>query len=426
MTGGEESSSTFAKSQGEAALSLLFLRSLRINGLLSQLPTLSFAAMNSLFSDCPDRRGTGSIKWDLKPSLDPFWVADMDFVSPEPVLGALSQRVNHGVFGYAQAHEGLIEAVVIYLRERHGHAVASEQIVHLGGLVPALSLAARAFGESGDALMTCTPVYPPFLSVANDAGMETIRVPHRLENGQWTFDWEAMEQNVTQRTRLFLLCNPQNPLGRCFTMEEVQQVASFCQRHDLILVSDEIHCDLVLNETETPFFSALRLAESFHEKLIVLQSPSKTYNIAGLGYAYAVIPNAQVRKRFEKAKGHTSPEINALAYYAAEAAYRHGEPWRQELIRYLGKNRDLVEEFVPDHLPKVHLPKIEATYLAWLETSACGMKNPARAAEEQGLFLSDGAYFGYPQAMRLNFATQQDRVLEALEKISEIDGLADM
>ncbi len=383
--------------------------------------------MKSLFSECPDRRGTGSIKWDLKPSFDPFWVADMDFVSPEPVLEALRVRVNHGVFGYAQPHEGLINTIAGYLQDRHGFSSGlgkvENMLVHLGGLVPALSLAARAFGQPGDQLMTCTPVYPPFLSVAEDAGMGTIRVPHRLDDGRWTFDWEEMERKVTDRTRIFLLCNPQNPLGRCFSKDEVQKLARFCQRYDLLLVSDEIHCDLVWDEEETPFFSALRLEQEFHDKLIVLQSPSKTYNIAGLGYAFAVIPNPGVRKRFRDAKGHTAPEISALAFYAAEAAYQYGGPWRQELIAYLTKNRDLVEEFVREKLPQVRLPRIEATYLAWLETSSCSLENPAKAAERQGLFLSDGAYFGYPAAMRLNFATQQERLLQALEKIAQMGEL---
>jgi len=281
------------------------------------------------------RRGTGSIKWDRRPELDPFWVADMDFVSPPCILDAVQQRLSHGVLGYAQAHEGITEAVLSYLQNRHGAAVSENALVHLGGLVPALSLAARGFTEAGDNLMTCTPVYYPFLHVGKDAKIDTLAIPHIHQEGRWTFDFEEMEKQVSTKTKIFILCNPQNPLGRNFTKEEVIKVAEFCDRHQLVLVSDEIHCDLVFNESDQAFFSALNLPDKLRQKLIVLQAPSKTYNIAGMGYAFAVIENPSIRNTFCATRGHTLSEINCLAFYAAEAAYKHGEPWRQELLSYL-------------------------------------------------------------------------------------------
>ena len=366
-----------------------------------------------------DRRGTGSIKWDRHPDLDPFWVADMDFAAPPQVLDAISERVRHGILGYAQAHDGLNEAVLAYLQQRHGARVPPDHVVHLGGLVPARSLGARAFGDPGDAVMTCTPVYPPFLSVAKDAQMETLAIPHSLDaENRWSFDFSAMEAAVTSRTKVFFLSQPQNPLGRTFTRDEMVRLAEFCHRHDLILMSDEIHCDLVLEEETTPFFSALNLPENLRSKLIVLHSPSKTYNIAGLGYAYAVIEEPSLRRRFTAARGHTLPEINCLAYYAAEAAYRHGEPWRQELLAYLRNNRDIVTGFVRSELPNVSIPAIEATYLAWLDCTALGLDNPAKHLEKtQSLFLSDGAFFGVPGCIRFNFGCPRARVLEGLEKV---------
>jgi cysteine-S-conjugate beta-lyase len=365
------------------------------------------------------RRGSGCIKYDRRPELDPFWVADMDFVSAPCIVAALHRRVDHGVFGYAQAHEGLNEAVIGYLRTRRKAEVSQEQIVHLGGLVPALSLAARAFCKPGDAVMTCTPVYPPFLGVHHDAGVVLQAVDHLISDGNWTFDWEEMEKTVTPSTRVFLLCNPQNPLGRVFPPGDVLRVAEFCERHDLILVSDEIHCDLVFDEAATPHVSALNLPARFANRTITLLSPSKTWNIAGLGYAYAVIPDDAVQRKFRAARGHTLSEINALSYYAAEAAYREGEPWRQALVAYLKTNRDTLVSFVAENMPSLTVRPGEATYLAWIDASAPGLENPALHFEKTaGLFLSDGAFFGWPRHIRFNFGCPRERMLEGLEKMA--------
>ncbi|MGJ8671587.1 MalY/PatB family protein [Rubritalea sp.] len=365
------------------------------------------------------RRDTGSIKWDRRPELDPFWVADMDFTSPGCILEAVQERVSHGVLGYAHAHDGVTEAVLEYLKSRHGANVTENSLIHLGGLVPALSLAARGFVKPGENLMICTPVYYPFLHVGNDAKCETISVPHVEIDGTWTFDWEEMEKQVSAKTKLFILCNPQNPLGRNFTKEEIIRVAEFCHRHDLLLVSDEIHCDLVFNEDTQPFYSALHLPEKLRQKLIVLQAPSKTYNIAGMGYAFAVIENPDTRKTFCDARGHTLAEINCLSFFAAEAAYKHGEPWRQELLAYLKKNRDTVIDFVRSELPAgCTIPNIEATYLALVDTREAKIRHPAQVIEKHSkVWVNDGTAFGAPGQFRFNYGCPHSRVLEGLEKI---------
>jgi cystathionine beta-lyase len=372
------------------------------------------------FDQIIPRRGTGSIKWDRFPTLDPFWVADMDFMSPPAVLDVLKERIAHGVMGYAHAHDGLVEAIGEYMQSRHGLAIEEKEIVHLGGLVPALSLAARAFGKPGDAVMTCTPIYPPFLGIHNDAEMEVIAVPHVEVNGQWGFDWDAMEAAVTPETKLFLLSNPQNPLGRVFSQDEMSQLAIFCERHDMILISDEIHCDLILDDEATPHVCAAGLPEQLQKRIITLLAPSKTYNIAGLGYAFALIRDDSLRRKFCAARGHTLPEINCLAYYAAEAAYRDGEPWRQDLIAYLRKNRDTVTDFVRSRT-KFIIPDIEATYLAWIDCRSMGIENPAQFFEQEaGIYLSDGNYFGAPGHIRFNYGCPHSRVLEGLEKMANV------
>lgn len=361
------------------------------------------------------RRGTGSLKWDRRSDLDPLWVADMDFESPPEVIQAIQDRVAHGVFGYAVPHPSLIETIHRYLENRIGVRVEEEQLIHLGGLVPALSLGCRAFAEPGEAAMTCTPVYPPFLGTHKDNKMALITTDHIQVNGRWTFDWEAMEKAVTPRTKVFILSNPANPLGRAFSKEEMIQLAEFCDRHDLILLSDEIHCDLIHDEEKTPHFSALNLPEELRERTVTMLAPSKTYNIAGLGYAFAVIPNDSLRRKFNAAKGHTLAEINCLAYYAAEAAYKYGEPWRQDLLSYLRSNYQLLAETVTREIPGAEIPNIEATYLAWIDLRKTGISSPMKKVEEAGLFLSDGAFFGHPDCLRINFGTQKARLENALE-----------
>ncbi|MEP2774929.1 MAG: PatB family C-S lyase [Luteolibacter sp.] len=369
------------------------------------------------FDTVLERKGTGCIKFDRRPELDPFWVADMDFVSAPCILEALHKRVDHGVYGYAMAHPGLTEAIRGYLKKRHSVTLNEDQLIHLGGLVPALSLAARAFCEADDELMTCTPVYYPFLNVHKDAGAKLLTVDHVLENGRWEFDWAKMEETVTERTKIFLLCNPQNPLGRVFTEEEVIRLAEFCERHDLILVSDEIHCDLIL-EDGLQHYSALKLPEHLAKRMITLLSPSKTWNIAGLGYALAIIPDDSVRRRFNAAKGHTLAEINALAYYAAEAAYGEGEPWRKQLIAHLKSNHDELVRFINEECDGLSIHPLEATYLAWIDARELGVENPAHFFEkEAGLFLSDGRQFGWPGYVRFNFACPRKRMLEGLGKM---------
>ena len=364
------------------------------------------------------RRETGSIKYDRRPELDPFWVADMDFASAPAILAALHARVDHGVFGYAQPHAGLTAAVLDYLKTRRSAEVPPEQLIHLGGMVPALSLAARAFCGPGEAVMTCTPVYPPFRNVHHDARVDLVTVDHVFNNGRWEFDWAAMERAVTKQTRVFLLCNPQNPLGRVFSNAEVLQLAAFCEAHDLVLVSDEIHCDLIFDEAATPHVSALSLPPALAQRTITLLSPSKTWNIAGLGYAFAVIPDDSLRRRFAAARGHTLSEINALAYYAAEAAYRHGEPWRQALMAYLNRNRDTLVDFIRSHCPGLAITPGEATYLAWIDARQLDHDSPATHFEQRaGLFLSDGAAFGWPGWVRFNFGCPHATLMAGLEKL---------
>ncbi|MDB4680049.1 MAG: PatB family C-S lyase [Planctomycetaceae bacterium] len=371
------------------------------------------------FDQLPERRGTGAIKWDRFPDYTPFWVADMDFASPDCVVEAMRRRVDHGVFGYAQAHAGLIEAVLGYLQEMHHVQVDEKDVVHLPGMVLALSLACRALAKPGDQVMINSPVYYPFFNVARDADAELIDVPFTRDETTWRFDWDAMESAVTSRTRILILCNPQNPLGRVFKEEEIRMLAEFCERHDLVLLSDEIHCDLIL-DSETSHYSALRLPESFQDRLITLMAPSKTYNIAGLGYSFAVIRNPELRRKFNDARGCTVSEVNALSMYAAEAAYKSGEPWRRDLIDYLRGNRDLLADFIDQEMPVLKIQEHAATYLYWIDCAALEVSHPVQFfAKEAGVFLTDGTPFGSSQHVRFNFGCPREHMLKGLQAMKE-------
>lgn len=376
------------------------------------------------FDTVIDRRGTGSLKWNRYAGTDilPLWVADMDFPSPPCVLEAIRRRVDHGILGYSHAHAGAIEAVLAYLARRHQVEVPAEWIHWLPGLVPAKSMACRAVGQPGEAVLIQTPVYPPFFVVHKDAQKRLLTAPlvrDESTNGGWAIDWEALEATVTPDTKVFLFCNPHNPVGRVWSQAEVERVAEFCLRHKLLLVSDEIHCDLVYDEATTPFYSAARLAGPIRDQLIVLMAASKTYNIPGMGLAWSVVPNATLRRQFRAAGGKLIPELNPLSFHATEAALRDGEPWRQELLAYLRGNRDFVYQFVQQHLPGLKMAwPLEATYLAWLDARGLGVDRPQPFFETAGVGLSEGADFGAPGFLRLNFGCPRATLEEALSRMA--------
>ena len=365
-----------------------------------------------------DRRGTGSLKWNRYAGTDvlPMWVADMDFAVAPAITEALHARVDHGIFGYTRGYDSVAAAVVEYLGRAHGVTIDPSWIVWMPGMVPGLAMSAAAFGERGDAVMTFTPVYPPFLHTHKDAMRDLITVPLRVENGLHTFDFPAMEAALTPRTRLIILCSPHNPVGRVWTRAELQELADFCVRHDLYLCSDEIHCDLLLEPELSPHTTSLKLEGAIQDRLVVMMAASKTYNVPGLGLSFAVIPNADTRRRFQGAKSTFVAETNPLGFAATEAAYRHGEPWRVALCEYLRGNRDLIVSFLAEHCPGVTMSPMQATYLAWLDVSSLGLANPAAHFEKHGLGLSAGSDFDAPGFVRLNFGCPRAVLREGLER----------
>jgi len=375
--------------------------------------------VNYDFNTCPDRAGSGSLKWERYAGRDviPMWVADMDFTSAPEIIAALHDRVSHGVFGYTVPPSSTVEAAIAYLRERHGAEVTPEQIVWFPGLVPALNVACRAFVPAGSEVLTCTPVYPPFLSSPEFAGVGLKTVDLMENNGVWEIDFDGLEAAVTPNTKLFILCNPHNPVGRVFPRATLERLAEFCCRHGLVLISDEIHCDLVLDDL--PHTSGLKLAGPAGPLVLSMFAPSKTFNLAGLACAFVVIPDANTRRIFQKSARGLITEINALGYAGCEAALRHGWPWHREMIQTLRANRDRVEDFVATSLPGIRTWHLEATYLAWLDARELKLPNAAKFFEDHGVGLSDGVPFGAPQGfLRLNFGCPRSQLDEALARMA--------
>ncbi|TLF49837.1 putative C-S lyase [Halomonas urmiana] len=357
----------------------------------------------------------------------PLWVADMDFVSPPAVIEALQARVAHGVFGYGQVPDSLRQAVCDWSAEHYDWAIEPAWQLWLPGVVPALHLASLAFTAPGDGVLTVTPIYPPFLHVAERTGrlpQQAALRPPVAAGEPWRLDLEALEAAITPATRLLLWCQPHNPTGRVWTREELAGLAELVERHELLVVSDELHCDLLLDEgaRHTPLAAAFPALAS---RIQTLWAPSKTFNLAGLTTACAVIPDAGLRRRFAAAAKGLQPDGNVLGLVAAEAAYRHGNAWRQALIETLRDHRRRLVERVA-HWPGVAMSAPESTYLAWLDLREAPALQGAEYSpqrlllERAGVALSDGADFGWPGFVRLNFGTTAAQLEAAL---SRLDGM---
>ncbi len=368
------------------------------------------------FDTIVDRRGSDSIKWNKYAGRDiiPLWVADMDFAAPPAVLDALHRRVEHGVLGYAAPMPSLVEATLAYLDTNYGWKVEPEWLVWLSGVVSGLNLACRVV-DGG--VITATPVYPPFLSAPKLSGRELTSVPLKLTDDGWRMDLEAMQAALKPDTRLWLLCHPHNPVGRAWSDEELRAFAGFCRRHDLIVCSDEIHCDLIL-DAERRHLPLACVDDEIARRSITLMAPSKTFNIPGLACAFAVIPDAGLRRRFTGAARGIVPDVNVLGFVAAEAAFREGADWHRGLIDTLRRNRDRVEAAVAA-MPGLTMTHVEATYLAWIDARGLGVDDPVAFFEAAGVGLSNGADFGLPGWVRLNFGCPGATLEAALQRMEQ-------
>ncbi|MFZ4858298.1 MAG: MalY/PatB family protein [Desulfuromonadaceae bacterium] len=380
------------------------------------------------FDRITERRNSGSAKWDDADALFgaedvlPMWVADMDFTAPQPVLDALHERIDHGVFGYPGSRRDAMNASVTgWLARRHGWNVEPEWLATTSGVVSGIHLAVQSFTEPGDEVIIQTPVYHPFFDCIRNHGRILVENPLVLADGRYRFDLGDLEKKA-RSAKLLILCSPHNPVGRVWTRVELEAVAAIVKRHDLLVVSDEIHGDLLFPPHRLIPFGTL--SNISPEKVVTFVAPSKTFNLAGLAASIAIIPDPVLRRRFvDNQKTLGVGKSNFLGLVALEAAYRLGEPWLESLLLYLEGNARHLVEYARNKWPQIDVDVPEGTYLAWLDCRRLGLTEE----ELHRLFfefarvgLNRGSQFGSQGRgfMRLNFATPRATLNEGLERIT--------
>jgi cystathionine beta-lyase len=382
-----------------------------------------------------DRRNTNCVKWDTVKSIFgrddvlPMWVADMDFPVAQPIVEALNKRVEHDFYGYTQPGSSVIEAVVDRMQRKFNWKIQPEWVVFTPGVVPALHTAVRAFTHPGDEVILQEPVYYPFFPAVTSSGCQIVNNELKLIDGRYEMDYEDLEGKFNLRTgmrsspsrvKAIILCNPHNPVGRLWNREELTRMGEIVIRHGAIVISDEIHCEILFKGYEhTPFAS---ISEEFEQNCVVCMAPSKTFNLAGLGASSIIIPNKKLRDDFVNAKAGILPGPNLFGLTALEAAYRLGDEWLEQLLDYLQGNLDITIEYFETRIPKIKVIKPQGTYLIWLDCRELGMDAMALRSfmrEKARVGFDDGFLFGAGGAgfQRMNIACPRAILKEALMRI---------
>ncbi len=379
------------------------------------------------FDEIIERRGTGSVKWDESPSSDviPMWVADMDFKAAPAILEAIRKRAEHGVFGYALVEDDYYDAIISWFQRRHQWTIRREEILYTTGVIPAMSCAIKALTMPGEKVLILSPDYNCFFSSIHNNGCEVLEsvlrfsrnIPNRFE-----VDWEDFEhQCADEKTTVFLLCNPHNPTGRVWSREELQQMADICHRHQVHIISDEIHCELIMPDHQ---FCPMATVD---DEAIILNSPTKSFNIAGLQVANIICRNAEWRRRINRAININEVcDLNPFGPVALKAAYNESEAWIDELNQYLWDNYQALSNFVAQNIPQWKVMPLEGTYLVWVDVSLCCDNVTAytdKLMQETKVWLNPGTMYGTESGkgyVRINIACPRSRMMEALQRISTV------
>jgi cystathionine beta-lyase len=376
-----------------------------------------------------DRRGTDSVKWAVNEkrfgSRDVIsaWVADMDFEAPPPVVQAIRARAEHGIFGYPIRPPGYYDALANWTRKRYGWEIQTEWATHSPGVVTGLCIAVHAYTQPGDKIIIQPPVYPPFFSVVRNNGRQLVFNPLKFADGTFRMDLENLEKQIDARTKMLILCSPHNPVGRVWTRDELSQLGELCLRKNILIVSDEIHCDLILRGyAHVPL---ARLSDALAQNTITTLAPSKTFNIPGLYAAVAIIPNPRLRAQFDTARENLGLEgANIFGMVALPAAYRTGEEWLEQLLDYLQGNLEFLLTYFEKHIPAIKPIRPEGTYLAWLDCRGMGLDDAALKEwmlKRARVAMNEGHTFGEPGRgfLRLNFGCPRATLEEALQRIEK-------
>ncbi len=375
-----------------------------------------------------NRQGTGSLKYDgLKEffgrsGLTPMWVADMDFRVPDCVIKAIKERADHGIFGYPLITSGFYNAITNWTGERHGLEVSKDWIVFCPGIVPALSISVMVFTDKGDKVLLQSPVYPPFFSAINDNNRVLVNNQLIEDNGKYSIDFDDLERKLSQGVKMMFFCNPHNPPGKVWNMQEVQHVAGLCRKYNVILISDEIHSDLIY-----PGYSHISaaLGGAGSDNLVICMAPSKTFNLAGMASAFLIIPERKLRNKMKKMLENLHIHYgNIFGLIALQAAYEGGEDWLKALMDYLLVNRDTVLRFFRDDMPEIRHVVSEGTYLVWLDCRETGMSDSKLCkffTEYAGIAMNPGPLFGPGGEgfYRMNIASPHYIVYKALNNIKK-------
>jgi cystathionine beta-lyase len=372
------------------------------------------------FDQVVERKETDSIKWQ-RYGIDviPLWVADMDFVSPEPIVKALHERVDHRVFGYAGPGEELISVIKERLKRLYGWDVLAEHIIFVPGVVTGLNLAFHLFADPGDGVLVQPPVYSHFITDPVIRGRTLVDPPLIKKGDTYEIDFDAFEKTITTRTRLYVLCNPHNPVARVFRTDELERLADICIRHNILICADEIHCDLLYPGYQ--HIPIATLGNEVAERTITFMSPSKTFNLAGLKCSFAIIANPLLREAWVSGSEGLIPHVNIMGLTAALAGFKDGQDWLDQCLSYLKGNRDFLVEYVREKLPSIGITRMEGTYLAWLDCTKSGIPgNPFHFFLKEGkVALNDGAECGKGGEgfVRLNFACPRKTLVDALDRM---------
>ncbi|MEK5393312.1 MalY/PatB family protein [Margalitia sp. FSL K6-0131] len=381
------------------------------------------------FDEEINRFNTSSVKWDEVDTifngenLLPMWVADMDFKVPEPVIEAIKQRAEHGIFGYTARNDSYYEAIINWMQRRHNWKVEKDWICHAPGVVPALGMIVRTFTKPGDKIIIQSPVYYPFTNVVEKNERVIVQNPLKYEDGKYVMDFEDLESKIDHDVKMIIISSPHNPVGRVWKKEELTQLGDICLKHNILVVSDEIHFDLILKgHSHTPFAS---ISEEFAQNSIICTAPSKTFNLAGLQTSNIIIPNKNIREKFTNTLeslfiGMTS----TFGLVATESAYRYGDEWLDQLLVYLQKNLEFLTDYINQNIPELKVIPTEGTYLVWIDCRELGleakelehlMQKEARVALDEGyIFGKSGEGF-----TRMNIACPRSILEEGLKRIEK-------
>ena len=380
------------------------------------------------FDELVVRRGTGCVKWDESPDdeIIPLWVADMDFKAAPAIQDAIRKRAEHGVFGYTVVEDDYYDAVISWFQRRHDWTIHREEILYTTGVVPAMSVAIKALTMPGEKVLILSPDYNCFFSSVRNNGCEVLETALLRVGDSFEVDWEDFETKCSdEKTTVFLLCNPHNPCGRVWTAKELELMNDICLRHGVKVVSDEIHCELVMPGYRFQPFAAV--SEACRENSVILNSPSKSFNIAGLQAANIICSQPDWRRRLDRAININEVcDLNPFGPVALKAAYNESEDWIDELNQYLWGNYQALCEFVEANIPQWKVCKLEGTYLPWVDVSAMGITSQElcdKLLDEAKVWINPGTMYGPKSGegyIRFNIATQRSRLIKALNRIKEV------